>query len=307
MGEEQPEPASALDGRTHAYRADLADIRLRGKVASAAFVDGKPRQVRAAALPLRERPDMRAGLANEALFGETMRSFEERAGWAWVQLDHDGYVGYVPAQALSGEVAAATHRVAALGTFVYPEPNIKTTPLLHLTMNAMVAIDETDGKFSRLTTGGYIVDRHLLPVDKFSLDYAILAERFAGTPYLWGGRTRLGLDCSGLVQICLTAAGIACPRDSDMQLAAVGAALALDDDLTSLERGDLVFWRGHVGIMIDGVMLVHANAHHMATVVEPLAQAEARIRRSMSDTEGILAIKRLERRGRGSGAIDIRA
>ena len=114
---------------------------------------------------------------------------------------------------------------------------------------------------------------HLAPIGAgFETDAAGVALRFLGAPYLWGGRESLGLDCSGLVQQALAACGKACPRDTDMQ-AGIGVAVAPGD----LARGDLVFWKGHVGMMLDAERMVHANGHHMATVVEPLAEAIARI------------------------------
>lgn len=287
-----PVPAPAkLDPRRNAVRADLAAVALRGEVVSPRYSAGVVRQVARPAVPLRREPNPAAGLDTEALFGERVTVYDESEGWAWVQLARDRYVGYMPAAALSTTVAVPTHRVKALGTFLYPAPDIKIPPTLHLPLNAEVRVVEWGEQFCRLEQGGFVVTRHLSERDRPERDFVDVAERFIGTPYLWGGRTRIGIDCSGLVQIALEAAGQACPRDSDMQMAEVGDAIPVPDDLEGLQRGDLVFWKGHVGIMADGVMLVHANAHHMAVVAETLPEAAERIARQASTP--IAAIRRL--------------
>lgn len=286
----------ALDPRLNAVRPDLADARLSALVAADRYVEGRRAQVRAPILPMRGRPEFSAGLVNEALHGEIVHVFEERDSWAWVQLERDGYVGYVPAAGLTSELIETTHRVGALGTFVYPEPNIKTVPVMHLSLNAEVRLVERMGLFSRIASGGYVVDRHIAVKSRPASDYAVLAERLVGTPYLWGGRSRIGLDCSGLVQIALEACGLACPRDTDMQRDALGEPADPAEALDASIRGDLVFWHGHVGMMLDGVMLLHANGHHMSTVVEPLAQAAARISKGSPGKGDIIAVRRLPSR-----------
>lgn len=283
-------PAAELDPRRHAVRPDLAAVALRGQVVSPRYSAGVVRQVTRAAVPLRRAPSATAGLDTEALFGERLSVYDENNGWAWVQLARDRYVGYVPSSALTTQVTVPTHRVKALGTFIYPEPDIKTPPTLHLPLNAEVRVAEWEERFCRLEQGGFVVTHHLIERDRVERDFVDVAERFIGTPYLWGGRTRIGIDCSGLVQIAMEAAGQTCPRDSDMQMAEVGEEIPIPDDLEGLERGDLVFWKGHVGIMADGVMLVHANAHHMAVVAETLPEAAERILRHASTP--IAAIRR---------------
>lgn len=278
------------DPRRNAYRDDLAAEELRDRVAAPRFVVGEERQVVQSALPLRGTPDPKAAYASELIFGERVMVYDTSEGWAWVQSQRDRYVGYVPAAALSRSVSAPTHKVRALGTFVYPAPDIKTPPLMHLSIGSELTVAETGETFSRLLKGGHVVTRHIVEINRHQRDFVEVAERFIGVPYLWGGRTRMGIDCSGLVQVSLQAAGIGAPRDSDMQRAELGEQIAVADDLEGLQRGDLVFWKGHVGIMADGLMLLHANAHHMAVVIETLPEAAERIAHAGST---IVAIRRL--------------
>ncbi len=224
--------------------------------------------------PAAARTPPQAGLDTEALLGDAVTLYDAAEGFAFVQLARDGYVGYLPADSLGPVGPEPTHRVTALRTFLYPEPDLKRPVLAHLSLGArLVVTGEADAYLE--TPGGYVFARHCAPVAEHEPDYAATAMRLVGTPYLWGGRTTLGLDCSGLAQLCLDMAGLPCPRDADMQERALGQALPLD--FAGLRRGDLVFWRGHMGLMLDGETLIHANGHHMAVAVEPLAGAVARI------------------------------
>lgn len=283
------DPAT-LDRRTTPARPDLAAETLRGLVAASRYVAGTPMRVIAAVAPLRRRPAPDAPLDTQALMGEAVTVYDEAEGWAWAQLEADGYVGYLPSGALSATAPAPTHRVAVLRTFVHPGPDLKLPPRDHLSLGAGVAVLRRDGDWARLPDGGAVFAAHLAPLDAAEPDYVGVAERFRGTPYLWGGKTSLGLDCSGLVQLALAAAGIAAPRDSDLQ-AALGAPVAPGPGLAGLARGDLVFWKGHVGIMRDETRLLHANGHHMLTVSEPLAEVERRVREGGGG--GITGVRRV--------------
>ena len=280
-----------LDPRRHAYREDLAAETLRDQVSVPRYVAGEVRQVVHSATPLRGHPDARASWTSEALFGELVTVYDERDGWAWVQLAGDDYVGYLRSGALSPQVKAPTHKVRALGTFLYPSAEVKAPPWLPLSMTATLSVVETGATFAKLADGSFVPTRHIAEFGWHASDFVAVAERFMGTPYLWGGKTRQGLDCSGLLQVAMQAAGLECPRDSDMQQADLGRDVPIRADLDGLERGDLVFWHGHIGIMTDGFLLLHANAHHMAVAVEPLGAAVDRITRAGSR---IAAIKRLD-------------
>ncbi|MGB6197389.1 MAG: NlpC/P60 family protein [Methyloceanibacter sp.] len=264
------------DPRRHAYRASLAAESLRGRVEAPRYVEGVRRQVEASSLPLRREPRFDAILDSEALFGETLTLFDESEGWAWVQLARDGYVGYLPSEGLTSAVTTPTHRVAALRTYVYASPDIKTPPLALLSLNALLSGAGEEGRFLALQSGGFVIAEHVRKLDEPSRDFVDVALGFRGTPYLWGGRTSLGVDCSGLVQLASEAAGLSCPRDADMQANEVGRQLDWQGP-DALARGDLVFWDGHVGIMTGAQDLVHASAYQMMVVEEPLAEARARI------------------------------
>ncbi|MGH7123108.1 MAG: C40 family peptidase, partial [Stellaceae bacterium] len=210
----------------------------------------------------------------EALMGERVIVYETtEEGWAWGQIESDGYVGWMSANALAAPGTSPTHKVAALRTLGFPGPDIKLTPTTGLPMGALLAIARENGSFSVTQSGLHIPSAHLALMKERKSDFVTVAELFLGTPYLWGGKTALGIDCSGLVQVALQAAGIACPRDSDMQEQALGRPSSIPE----LRRGDLVFWKGHVAIARNSGSLLHANAHHMAVAIEPAADAIARI------------------------------
>jgi cell wall-associated NlpC family hydrolase len=270
--------SDTLDKRLNAFRPDLADIRLKGRVEADSFVEGRRERVLVASAALRREPRPDAAQETEALFGEDVLVFEAtEEGWAWVQLVGDGYVGWMAATALGAAEGEPTHRVGVPRTLLFPGPDIKMPPLAGLPMGARIKArgDASDhnARYVLAAPSGAVVAQHLRLIDHAAADYAGVAERFVGVPYLWGGKTTLGIDCSGLVQVALGMAGIDAPRDTDQQERGLGTALEAG---TPLRRGDLVFWKGHVGIMLDAERLLHANAHHMMTVAEPLAETVGR-------------------------------
>ena len=278
------------DPRLTPARGDLAAKYLEGKVAAARFVSGETFEVGDAIAPVREQPSADAMLLTQALRGERVTIYDrDGEGWAWGQLDGDGYVGWLPDSALTKPVATPTHRVSAIRTFAFPGPSIKLPPSETLVMGSLMTIAREDGAFAVTREGWHLPKPHLAEIGRSEPDFVAVAERFVGTPYLWGGKSSLGIDCSGLVQLSLHAAGIDCPRDSDMQQDALGRPLE-PAEAKHLQRGDLIFWKGHVAIAHDAVSIVHANAHHMATVIENTADAITRIKQAGSD---VAAIKRL--------------
>jgi cell wall-associated NlpC family hydrolase len=268
----------------------MAAAYLEGKIAVPKYVSGTEVQVSSPSIPIRKNPRFDAELATEALYGEIVIIYDEHEGWAWVQLERDNYVGYAPANFLSHNLQIPTHRVGVLRTFVYPQPDIKSAPMMALSLGSRITAEDVSSEFVQLTSGGFIYSKHVREADRFESDFVAVAERFAGTPYLWGGRQSKGIDCSGLVQISMEAAGQKAPRDSDMQQNDLGMPITDPFDFCTLQRGDLIFWKGHVGIMTDTETLLHANAHHMQTVEEPLNEAIDRIAAGGAQ---VTAIKRL--------------
>jgi cell wall-associated NlpC family hydrolase len=278
------------DPRLTPARPDLAAKFLEGKIKAARFVEGEEFEISQGLAPLREAPSADATLLTQALKGERVTIYESNGkGFAWGQLNYDGYVGWLPERALAKRREEPTHKIAVLRTFGFPGPSIKLPPSETLVMGALVRVAREDGSFAVTSEGWYVPRQHIGGIDARADDFVTVAERFVGTPYLWGGKSSLGIDCSGLVQVSLNAAGSRCPRDSDMQQDSLGRTLRPPES-SNLERGDLIFWKGHVAIARDSASIVHANAHHMATVIEDTREAVARIKATGYHT---IAIKRL--------------
>ncbi len=271
-----PPPDHAFDLRITPLREDIAAAALRGQVEGRRFVEPLRRRVVASSVPLRKGRDAGLGYETELLHGELVDLYEILDGWAWGQAVRDGYVGYLPAEALGVPALEPTHRLAALRSFLYPGPSIKVTPLGFLPYGATVEVEAIEDRFAR-TAEGYLFAGHLAPIADQAADPVAEAERFLGIPYLWGGKTSLGIDCSGLVQSASLACGIAAPRDSDMQEHALGEALAIPNDPHHFQRGDLLFWPGHVALSQGGGRMIHATAFSMSVISEDIGPAIARI------------------------------
>ena len=271
--------AAPLDRRLNAFRADLADERLKGRVEAVRFVAGARARVNVPVLDVRGAPDGDAGLDTQLILGDEVDVFDEAGGFAWVQGGRDSYVGYVAA---AGLVAPApnppTHVVAVSRTFLYAQADMKTPAIAALSLGSRLAIvgsAATRGTDYALTdTGAAVVAAHIRPMGEVFPDHVEVAQMLERTPYLWGGKSAFGIDCSGLVQLCQRMAGRSAPRDTDMQASALGQPLQNGE---RLQRGDLVFWKGHVAIMLDAKQAIHASGHAMMVVREKLEDAIARI------------------------------
>lgn len=269
--------AETLDRRLNVIRPDLADAKLEGRVQAERFITGEPAQVALPVVGLRPKPEMVSGIDTELLMGEAIRVFDRADGWAFVQAEADGYVGYMPQVAI-GAVEVATHTVIAPRTFLYPAAELRKPPVAAFSMGSrltFVGEEETRGTRYLMTAKGEgVIAAHCLPVDRFVCDdYVSVALRFLETPYLWGGRSGFGIDCSGLVQLSMAMTGKFALRDTDMQVKSLGTEIEREE----LRRGDLVFWKGHVGIMEDETTLLHANGHTMNVARENLDEAIQRI------------------------------
>ncbi|MEE8535837.1 MAG: NlpC/P60 family protein [Kiloniellales bacterium] len=279
--------AKKLDPRLNPVRPDLAGAELKGRVEAQRFAEARPAQVARGAVDLRRAPAADAPLDSQLLAGEAVGIYEVADGWAWVQSRADSYMGYAAADALREEQEAPSHWVKVPRTFVFPEPDEEAPPLDALSMTGRVRVTAEAGRFCELAGGGWVTGRHLAPLDTPAEDFVAVALQFMGVPYLWGGKTSQGLDCSGLVQVALAAAGIAAPRDSDMQAAGLGEARPLDAEPA---HGDLIYLPSHVAIALDRWRVVHANAHEMLVSIEPLDELVARVTKKYG--QGITAVRR---------------
>jgi cell wall-associated NlpC family hydrolase len=277
---------ASYDRRITAARPDLAAAHLKGIIEAERYREGRIKQV-AHTVGLRSAPSVDATLETELLFGETFTVYELKNGWVWGQAALDSHVGYAPAEAFGEVGIAVTHRVTARATPLLTAPDVKQPSRAILPMNAKLHVSEPGERFGRLADGAYVFSAHIAPIAQHAGDWLAIAEGFVGTPYLWGGKTFAGIDCSGLIQTALEAAGTLAPRDTDLMETALGETIALD---APLQRGDLIFWKGHMGALLDGARLLHASAYAMQVVIEDFVAARARI---FADGLSIRTIKRL--------------
>lgn len=277
-----------LDKRIHAYSADVADIALEGHVDAKRFERPVPhRLVEGVSEMMRAAPDATAVCVSELLPGQRFDVVDDAEGWAWGFSAHDHYVGYVRSEHLRADAPTRTHRIVAPLALCFHRPDIKSEVAMTLPLNAEIAAETFDETFLRHRNGTFVHYRHAGAIEDFADDWVEVAEFFLGSPYRWGGRQRAGIDCSGLVQTALAACGHFVARDSDQQAASIGR----DVRGGTLQRGDFVFFPSHVGIMADSERLLHANAHWMTTLVEPLSDVVGRL--DLPDAEAITAVRRL--------------
>lgn len=250
----------------------------------------QPFQVTAGVVAIRSAPEPDAEMVTQALHGEMLHVHREAGEYGQIQLLRDRYTGWALMEALSAPPVETTHRVSALRTYVFSEPDLKSAPRFLISLNSEFAVQGSENGFSKCARAGWVFERHLMAKDQFETDPAGVAERFVGAPYLWGGCESLGLDCTGLTRAAFDACGVTLPRDSDMQFAWAGELVEDWQAPGRLRRGDLVFWKGHVGLMLDPERFIHSNAFHMATAIEPLASAIQRIASRYSAPIGVKRI-----------------
>lgn len=212
-------------------------------------------------------------LETECLYGESVEIIKNYSDWVYCKLNTDSYYGWIDKNSL-GKLKKATHRVIAIRSFIYKERNAKSDTLLYLPMGSLLALEEIHSDWAKISTpingqikSGYIPIGHIVKIGHKVSDWVNFAEKLKGTPYKWGGRDTLGLDCSALLQLSYQTFGVNIPRNSSQQVKLNKKRI---DSISDLKRGCVVFWKGHVGIMIDNLNCLHSNAFHMKAVIEPL-------------------------------------
>jgi cell wall-associated NlpC family hydrolase len=282
----------AYDTRVTPVRTDVAADFLRGEIEAPRYASGSRRQVAVDGIGLRFTPDRNARLESQLLFGEVFTVYDEADGWAWGQNEIDGYVGYVPSATLHDDVFQADHQVAIRATQLYPEPDLKRPPLRTISMCSRVKVVDVSGGFARISSGDWIFGKHLVDFDYVMPDLVGTALKFLGAPYIWGGRSSAGVDCSALVQLVLHMARVDAPRDSDLQAQSVGTEVPMSDphDFSQIEDGDLVFFPGHVGLFVHGWRFLHANAFDMQVSLHSFSEV---LDRADADGNGVTTVRRV--------------
>ena len=285
-----------LDPRVNPYRKDVAADFLEGRVKSKTFISGKEKRLGVAWAPVMSKPSIDSKGASdilqtsELLFGELFTVFEEKAGWSWGQCAHDGYVGYIKSSNLFQTLNKPSHWVSAISCLVFPDSKGEYPPLMRLSMTACVDVDLVKGKYARLASGGWIFNKHIKPIGEIQPDFIATASMLNREPYLWGGRGGQGIDCSGLIQVSLAAAGVIVPRDTDQQANNIGIDVPLSKKTSELQPSDIIFFPGHVGIYLGSGALLHASSHEMMVETQSLEVVVARMENRHG--QGITRIRR---------------